>query len=217
MTSQALGYVTRISSLIYLCQALTRDPLACPNRNSTRSQDDSLGYQSPALVRNKAVAQPTRDGATRGPRVKTAVTAQPPAISRGICACIAQWLWPAGGWGPSCESTGLGSAQCVGPGTSSRQSASASASRPQLHIQPAASASLDCKACREWNVVCDHARPQCEHCYEQQILCFYVSPSQNPKRKARRRAENIAGDGEVAGISEGRAHPISDVQATRIG
>lgn len=197
-----------MSSLVWLSQALTREPLACPNRNSTQPQDDSPGYQSPTLRQNKAVAQPrpqpTRDGATRGPRARTAVTAQPPAISRGICARIAQWLWP-GEWGPSCESTGLGSAQCAGSGTSSHQSASASASalRPQLHVQPAASASLDCKACREWNVVCDHARPQCEHCYEQQILCFYVSPSQNPKRKARRRTEIRAGAGEVAGILGG--------------
>lgn len=131
-------------------------------------------------------------------------TGQPPAISRGICARIAQWLWP-GGWVPSCESQGLGSA---GSGTSSQQSAS----RPQLHIQPYASASLDCKACREWNVVCDHARPQCEHCYEQQILCFYVSPSQKPKRKARRRGENLAAG--VATISEERTHSIPAAQAT---
>ncbi|KAJ5432151.1 uncharacterized protein N7458_011307 [Penicillium daleae] len=169
----------------------------------TRPQNDSLGRQSSAHLQNKAAAQPRsqprRDGAARG-----LGTCQPPTISRGICARIAQWLWP-GGWGPSCEPTSLNTSNS---GTSSQQSAS----RPQLHIQPYASASLDCKACREWNVVCDHARPQCEHCYEQQILCFYVNPGQKPNHKARRRVENIAG--EVATISEERAHPMPDVRAT---
>ncbi|KAJ5369698.1 uncharacterized protein N7496_005790 [Penicillium cataractarum] len=166
--------------------------------NPTRPQDDSPGRQSSSSSTStsqtsKPTAQPRPQPMRDGARGLT--TAQPPAISRGICGRIAQWLWP-GGWGPSCEPTGLGS---VGSGTSSQQSAS----RPQLHIQPYASASLDCKACREWNVVCDHARPQCEHCYEQQILCFYVNPGQRARQKTRRRGENIAG--QVAAIAEERA------------
>jgi hypothetical protein len=55
---------------------------------------------------------------------------------------------------------------------------------PQLYIQPCQSDSLDCKACRELNVLCDHARPQCSQCYQQQTLCFYVSPRQRPKNMA---------------------------------
>lgn len=154
----------------------------------------SLDRQSPARIQNNANEQPR----SSQPQVGTGRdlrTGQPPTISRGICTRIAQWLWP-GRWGPSCEPPGLGPASA---GIGSQQSVS----RPELQIQPYASASLDCKACREWNVPCDHARPQCEHCYEQQILCFYVSPSPKPKRKARRRGENLAAG--VAAISEERA------------
>lgn len=186
--------------------ALTEDPLSSSRRSPAHTHDASLDRQSPARIQNKANAQPRSSqpqvGTARGQR-----TGQPPAISRGICTRIAQWLWP-GGWGPSCESPGLGPASA---GANSQQSAS----RPQLQIQPYASASLDCKACREWNVVCDHTRPQCEHCYEQQILCFYVSPSPKPKQKARRRGENLAAG--VATISEERARAMPDAPVAATG
>lgn len=53
-----------------------------------------------------------------------------------------------------------------------------------LSIPLRQSNSLDCKLCRELNVLCDHALPQCSHCYEQQTLCFYVGPKQMSKSKA---------------------------------
>lgn len=56
--------------------------------------------------------------------------------------------------------------------------------RPQLYIQPCQSNSLDCKSCRDLDVLCDHTRPQCTHCYQQQTLCFYVSSKQRSKSKA---------------------------------
>lgn len=91
---------------------------------------------------------------------------------------------------PTVSSRGIGDRlQWPLPRWSSRgptQLQAQSQSRPRLHIQPYPSNSLDCKACREWHVACDHSRPQCEHCYQQQILCFYVSPNQKPIRKAKR-------------------------------
>ncbi|KAJ5160922.1 uncharacterized protein N7482_007926 [Penicillium canariense] len=163
---------------------------------STGAQDGWLSRQSPAPIRGTILAKPMPT-----PKHVTASLelAQPPAVSRGICSRIAQWLWP-DGWGHSGEPPSLFA------GTRSQQSAS----RPPLHIQSYASASLDCMACREWNVACDHSRPQCEHCYQQQILCFYVSPKQMPKRKARR-VEPATGD--VATVSEQRAH-LPDAPAT---
>ena len=56
---------------------------------------------------------------------------------------------------------------------------------PQLYRQPLQSDSLDCTVCRESNAVCNHARPQCSHCYQQQTLCFYVSPGQRPESEAK--------------------------------
>ncbi|EPS31678.1 hypothetical protein PDE_06635 [Penicillium oxalicum 114-2] len=101
----------------------------------------------------------------------------PQEISRGICTRLTQWLWP-GRWslgGDSSTSTGLGGAP----------SGLAAASRPQLQIEPRASASLDCKACRERGIECDQTRPQCGKCYEQQTLCFYISPTYKTKRPTR--------------------------------
>lgn len=84
-----------------------------------------------------------------------AQSAQSAIISSGVCGRISQWLWS--GWGGTgCEPA------------------------PAQPYQPDP---LGCKACREWRVACDHTRPQCAHCYEQQILCFYVSPTAKPKRK----------------------------------
>lgn len=54
---------------------------------------------------------------------------------------------------------------------------------PQLYMQPFQGVSLDCTVCRELNALCDHARPQCSRCYQQQTLCFYVGPGQRPKSK----------------------------------
>ncbi|KAJ5179949.1 hypothetical protein N7492_003159 [Penicillium capsulatum] len=81
-------------------------------------------------------------------------------IPRSVCGRISHWLW-SGWWGTGCEPVSS-------PSTT----------------QPYEPDPLDCKACREWNVACDHTRPQCAHCYEQQILCFYVKPTHKPKVKA---------------------------------
>ena len=80
-------------------------------------------------------------------------------LSRGICERLSDWLWPTQ-WGHPCETPT--------PSCSTRQ--------------PYA----DCKACREWHVDCDHARPQCSHCTQEQLLCFYVDPTANPKMRKRK-------------------------------
>lgn len=64
---------------------------------------------------------------------------------------------------------------------------SPSHSRPvhrQFYMQPLQDNLLDCKVCRESDAFCDHSRPQCSHCYQQQTLCFYVTPGQKSKSKA---------------------------------
>ncbi|KAJ6114013.1 transcriptional regulator family: Fungal Specific TF [Penicillium sp. IBT 18751x] len=96
-------------------------------------------------------------------------------ISRGICARLSKWLWPSL-WG--CET--------------------ARAPTPTYIDSPG------CKACREWHVACDHAKPQCSHCYQQQLLCFYVNPD-SPKLQHRLaavpqlRAPSYSGLAETAG------------------
>ncbi|KAJ6155200.1 hypothetical protein N7470_005766 [Penicillium chermesinum] len=75
----------------------------------------------------------------------------------GVSGRLRQWLWPAW-WGP--QSKQLQAGLC----------------------QPYLSQPGDCKACRDWGVHCDRSRPQCGHCYDEQILCFYVGqPIIKPK------------------------------------
>lgn len=107
-------------------------------------------------------------------KAKASNLIQSTVFSRRIGGCISQWLctrW----WGSSDEPAQL-QAECL---------YRPQPTRPLLQVQPYPSNSLDCKACREWNVNCNHSWPQCEHCYQQQILCFYVGPRQNAMRKAR--------------------------------
>lgn len=42
-----------------------------------------------------------------------------------------------------------------------------------------------CRACCSCGVVCDGRRPQCSHCYHEQLLCFYVPPVRKTKRKTK--------------------------------
>jgi hypothetical protein len=86
---------------------------------------------------------------------KTTVSVQN-SMSWGICGRLSHWLRPTL-WGSPCEA----------PTT------------PRPTRQPY----NDCKACREWHVVCDHAKPQCSHCCQEQILCFYIDPTAKPKIK----------------------------------
>lgn len=74
----------------------------------------------------------------------------------GLCGRIAQWLWS--GW---------------------RGTAFEPAS-PDLR-KPYQPNPGDCKACREHRTACDHTRPQCSHCWSQQLLCFYVEPKQKKR------------------------------------
>ncbi|KAJ5668687.1 hypothetical protein N7462_009757 [Penicillium macrosclerotiorum] len=134
----------------------------------------STGPQNPSIVRRSPALEEAQIKAPAQTGTSVSGSAQPAAISRGICSRLSHWLWPRR-WGAPCES--------VVPDSPPR---SPSRPRPTLHIQPYDSASLDCKGCREWNVTCDHARPQCGHCYDQQIICFYVSPKQQRKRKPKR-------------------------------
>jgi hypothetical protein len=99
----------------------------------------------------------SKQPASDTPRHSSKSNTLPPAIPQ-IYNRISQWMLS--GWWGSCEPK---------PGTASRQ----------YQSDPTA-----CKGCREWQVPCDHTKPQCQHCYEQQILCFYVDP--NPKRKTYR-------------------------------
>ncbi|KAJ5102509.1 transcriptional regulator family: Fungal Specific TF [Penicillium argentinense] len=105
------------------------------------------------------MADPSSSARPHGdPQPSTPASAvQPVVISRGICGRLSHWLWP-GWWGNSCDAPSQPS--------------------PRSTRQP-----YDCKACREWHVECDHARPQCAHCYQQQLLCFYVDPAVKRKPK----------------------------------
>lgn len=88
--------------------------------------------------------------------------------ARGICGRITQWLW-SNNVGGHDQNPAL-----------------------QTHApQPYQSDPLGCKACREWKVACDHARPQCDHCYQQQLLCFYVKPSPPKIKRKTKRPEAI--------------------------
>ncbi|CAG8891991.1 unnamed protein product [Penicillium egyptiacum] len=79
-----------------------------------------------------------------------------------LCGRISQWLWS--GWrGTAFE-----------------------AASPDLP-KPYQPNPADCKACREHHTACDHTKPQCSHCWSQQLLCFYVEPIQK-KRKDHRKA-----------------------------
>ncbi|KAF7718581.1 Fungal Zn(2)-Cys(6) binuclear cluster domain-containing protein [Penicillium ucsense] len=120
---------------------------------------------------------------------------QPAQISRGLCSRLAEWLWPGRGSrlrllseppSPSASSHGADThAGRVAPDNPHPP-------RVRLQIEPRASVSLDCKACRERGMVCNQVRPQCEQCYEQQTLCFYVSPSFKGQRQKRtRRADRV--------------------------
>lgn len=102
------------------------------------------------------------DGSLAQPSPKITSSSAQSVISRNICGRISQWLW-SGWWGTGCEP----------------------ASNPHATRQPYQKDPLDCKACREWGVACDHTRPQCAHCYDQQILCFYVNRNEKVKRKAK--------------------------------
>ncbi|CRL18027.1 Fungal transcriptional regulatory protein, N-terminal [Penicillium camemberti] len=78
----------------------------------------------------------------------------------GLCGRISRWLWS--GWrGTAFEDPpDLQKPYQLNPG--------------------------DCKACREQRTACDHTRPQCSHCWSQQLLCFYVDPEQK-KQKGHRK------------------------------
>ncbi|CAI7647094.1 unnamed protein product [Penicillium pancosmium] len=80
----------------------------------------------------------------------------------GICGRLSHWLWPTW-WGPPCE--------------------------PSTTPRPTRQPYNDCKACREWHIVCDHAKPQCSHCCQEQLLCFYVDPTAKPKIKRKPKAD----------------------------
>lgn len=88
------------------------------------------------------------------PKPVASQTSQTTFLSRGICDRLSHWLWPTW-WGSPCELP----------------------ASPRPIRQPYD----DCKACREWHVDCDHARPQCSHCCQEQLLCFYVDPTTKPK------------------------------------
>lgn len=96
-----------------------------------------------------------------------------PAVLRlGICGRVFQWLLS--GWRGAAFET------CPAP-TCSRSTRRTSP--PDLNDH------LGCKACREWHVACDGAWPQCSHCWQQQILCFYVHPRRKSNsKKAKHRA-----------------------------
>ncbi|CAL5868028.1 uncharacterized protein PFLUO_LOCUS2251 [Penicillium psychrofluorescens] len=89
-------------------------------------------------------------------------TSVPAPVAQGICGHICQWLWS--GWrGTAFEDPPVNH-------------------DPPRRAPNRANSPADCKACREWQVPCDQAHPQCSHCWQQQILCFYVTPKVKPKR-----------------------------------
>ncbi|KKK15763.1 hypothetical protein P175DRAFT_0528085 [Aspergillus ochraceoroseus IBT 24754] len=50
-------------------------------------------------------------------------------------------------------------------------------SQPQEQLQEdLTQEAFPCRACKAWGVACDLQKPQCAHCVDQQLLCFYVAP-----------------------------------------
>ncbi|KAI2713937.1 transcriptional regulator family: Fungal Specific TF [Penicillium roqueforti] len=82
-------------------------------------------------------------------------------MESGLCGRVSQWLWS--GW---------------------RGTAFEGAS-PDLQ-KPYQLNHGDCKACREQHTTCDHTRPQCSHCWSQQLLCFYVDPKRRKQKNIRK-------------------------------
>lgn len=78
----------------------------------------------------------------------------------GLCGRISRWLWS--GW--------RGTAFEAPPDL-----------QKPYQLNPG-----DCKACREQRTACDQTRPQCSHCWSQQLLCFYVDPKQKKQRSHRK-------------------------------
>lgn len=89
---------------------------------------------------------------------------------RGLCTRLSQYLWPTL-WGSGCDSA---SKHAPTPPQPRRH-----------HPDP-----LDCKACREHKVDCDHTRPQCGHCFQEQLLCFYVNPVTKPRPRPKRKPKD---------------------------
>lgn len=87
---------------------------------------------------------------------------------RGLCGSISQWLWT--GW----------------RGTAIEGTRSPHLAQKSYQINPG-----DCKTCREHHITCDHARPQCSHCWSQQLLCFYVEPKPKRHRKTKSTVSQI--------------------------
>lgn len=42
-----------------------------------------------------------------------------------------------------------------------------------------------CKGCRTQGVICDGRRPRCSHCVKEQVLCFYVTPLRQARKRSR--------------------------------
>lgn len=120
---------------------------------------ESATRESKSLIRCRTSKPSPQDSVVSRPMAsensRTSNQSPIQPISRGLCARLSQWLWPSL-WG--CETA-----------------------RPPTQTY---TDSLGCKACGEWHVACDHAKPQCSHCYQQQILCFYVNT--NPPKRHKR-------------------------------
>jgi len=116
------------------------------------------------ITRKQAQAQAQGARTNRAPPSNSTSTSAPPNKSiSGVCDAISR-MWS--GW-TGCDN------QAATNGSASHQ--------------PYQSDPTDCKACREWHVPCDHTRPQCDHCYQQQLLCFYTNPNQpKPKPKTKK-------------------------------
>jgi hypothetical protein len=131
-------------------------------RKSIRLQGGSVAHLCTVQTETEAKA-----------RREVAKSVQRTVISLGISRHLLRWLRP---WwlGSSYEAAQAQSPSLPCP------------SHPAHDIQPHQSDSLNCKACREWKVICDRSRPQCGHCYEQQLLCFYAGSNQKPMSRAKR-------------------------------
>lgn len=133
---------------------------AIPHHGEVRTD---LAHPGVHVTSAHPISRSSRAESSRAqPSPKINPTSAQSVISRNVCGRVSQWLW-SGWWGSGCEP----------------------APNPHATRQPYQKDPLDCKACREWGVACDHTHPQCAHCYDQQILCFYVNPNQKVKRKAK--------------------------------